>query len=214
MALPICFEVFHDRRALLLNWIVEPYLQAWTPCAWFSCHAIFWFSLCKSWSYDKPLSPHSSSLEIYIWWFLPARWRSMFHFLIAQWALNSNSIGKWHVFHIQADKVTFLWVFYMSFYMPKVHHEACTSISYPSHLGILQNVLDLLIWCFCLTDCLGMVWSCNVVLDSIFYQELSKGLVDEVWPSITYDHSRCSKPWEYHFMKHLFGVLGVDGPTW
>jgi hypothetical protein len=80
--------------------------------------------------------------------------------------------------------------------------------------GLLQNVLDLLIWCFSLTTCLGMVGSCNVVLDSIFCQELTESLVNEMWSSITNDQSWCSKSWKYHFMEHLLGMPGVSISTW
>ena len=46
--------------------------------------------------------------------------------------------------------------------------------------GLLHNVLYLFVRCFSLTVCLGMVWRCNIVLNSMFGQELPKGLVDEV----------------------------------
>ena len=97
--------------------------------------------------------------------------------------------------------------------MPRVHQVTCSSI--PSHgiYGLLQNVLDLLVRRFCLATRLAMIWSCNIVLYPKLFQEVSEGLINEMRPSVTYDHPWCSKAWENDLMEHFSGMLGVCSVT-
>jgi hypothetical protein len=61
-------------------------------------------------------SCHSSSSESCIFLFVPAASKSMFHCLMAQWALNSSSTGRFS--HRLVDMVTFQEVLYRLFYKP------------------------------------------------------------------------------------------------
>ena len=76
----------------------------------------------------------------------------------------------------------------------------------PSHLinGLLQNILDLLIGCFCLTACLRMVGGCDVMLGPEFLEKVLEGSIDEMRPSVTDYHPRCAKPWKDNLMEHFF----------
>jgi hypothetical protein len=46
------------------------------------------------------------------------------------------------------------------------------------------------------------------------FQKVSECLINEVRPSFTYDHSRCSEAREDYFVKHLSSTLGISSSAW
>jgi len=65
-----------------------------------------------------------------------------------------------------------------------------------------------------LTIGLGVIWSCNVVLCTKLFQEVSEGLINEVRPSVTYHHPWCPKARKYDLMEHPSSMLGVGSTAW
>jgi hypothetical protein len=59
-----------------------------------------------------------------------------------------------------------------------------------------------------------MIWSSNVVIDSMSSQVLVKVLISEVSASITNHHPWNSESWKYCLFKHLLGVLCISSSTW
>ena len=52
------------------------------------------------------------------------------------------------------------------------------------------------------------------MLYSKLYQEVSEGLINEMRPSVTYDHPWSPEAWEDDLMKHLTGMLGIGSSAW
>jgi hypothetical protein len=95
-----------------------------------SCHLFVLSLYILALWYD--FSCHSSSSESCIFLLVHAASKSMFHRLIAQWALNSSSIDdrsskRW------VDMVTFQVVFYRPFYKPTMHQVVDLFMQSPSH---------------------------------------------------------------------------------
>jgi hypothetical protein len=60
-----------------------------------------------------------------------------------------------------------------------------------------------------LTTGLRVVWCGNVVLGAKLLEKASEGLINEMRPSVAYNHSLCSKTREDNLMEHLAGMLGM-----
>ena len=58
-----------------------------------------------------------------------------------------------------------------------------------------------------------MEWCRDVVLCTKPLQEVSESLIDEMRPSITYDHSWYSEAWKNDLVEHFSGMLGVCSAT-
>ena len=79
---------------------------------------------------------------------------------------------------------------------------------------LLQNILYLFVGCLCLSTGLRMVWCRDVVLYAKPLQEVSESRIDEMRPSVTYDHPWSPDAWEDDLMKHLMGMLGIGSSAW
>jgi hypothetical protein len=58
-----------------------------------------------------------------------------------------------------------------------------------------------------------VIWSGNLVINTIFQESFSECLINEVWSSITDDYSWDIVHREDDFMEHLLWVHGIDSPT-
>jgi hypothetical protein len=59
-----------------------------------------------------------------------------------------------------------------------------------------------------------MLWSCDVILCPKLPQKVLEGLINEMRPSVTYDHSGRSEMREYDLVDHLSGMLGINSSAW
>ena len=46
------------------------------------------------------------------------------------------------------------------------------------------------------------------------FRKFRKGLINEMRPSVTYDHPWSPEAWEDDLMKHLMGMLGIGSSAW
>jgi hypothetical protein len=54
-----------------------------------------------------------------------------------------------------------------------------------------------------------VVWCGDVVFGAELPKKASKGLINEMRPSVAYNHPQCSKTREYDLVEHLAGMLGI-----